>query len=141
MKKAFLTIFIILNLSLSSFCIAQETSIDFDVPKTLDEAQQMGEQVLDVGKKELPGVIKELWYGKVLPVWQKMYDWFYTNIWLKIKNFFGSRVKQEIETRKEIVEQEFEQEKKEVKKELPGILNKIWKFIRDVIHKIKVLWK
>ncbi len=139
MKKAFLTIFIILNLSLFSFCIAQDNG--FEVPENFGEALEIGDRVLDVGKKELPGAIKELWYDNILPIWQKIYDWFYTNIWLKIKNFLGPRVEEEIEARKEIVEQEFDEEKKEVKEELPGFLNNIWKFIRDIFQKIKVLWK
>jgi len=139
MKKTILISFIIFNLVFSGFCFAQDNG--FEAPETFEEAQQLGEEALEIGKKQLPDIIRELWYENVLPVWQKMYDWVYTNIWLKIKNFFGPRVEQEIETRKEIVEQEFEQEREEVEKELPGFLNKIWKFIRDVIHKIKLLWK
>jgi len=139
MKKTILISFILFNLVFSGFSFAQGNS--FEAPETFEEAQELGEEALEIGKKQLPDIIRGFWYEDVLPVWQKMYDWAYTNIWLKIKNFFGSRVKEEIEIRKEIVEQEFEQEKKEVKKELPSIFDKIWKFFRDVIHKIKLLWK
>ena len=139
MKKTILIFLIILNFVFPSFSIAQDDGLK--VPENFEEAQQMGEQALEIGKRDLPGAIKELWYDNVLPVWQKMYDWFYTNVWLKIRNFLGPRVEQEIETRKEIIEEEFEQEKKEVKKELPGVLDKIWKFIRDIFQKIKILWK
>lgn len=132
---------LILGLMPVSFCIAQEIPVYFDAPETFDEAQEMGEQALEIGKRDLPGIVKDIWYNDVLPVWQKMYDWFYTNIWLKITSFFGPRIEQEIETREEIFEEEFKQEKKEVKKELPGLLNKVWKFIRDVVRKLKVLWK
>jgi len=140
MKKQFLTIFILFNLVLSGFCFAQDNII-IEAPETFEEAQQMGEQALEIGKKELPDVIKGLWYDNVLPMWQKMYDWFHAKIWLKIKQLFGSRVEQEIEIRKEIVEQEFEQEKQEVKEELPGVLDRIWQFIRDIVQKLKILWK
>ncbi|MCP6718006.1 MAG: hypothetical protein KJI70_00460 [Patescibacteria group bacterium] len=140
MKKRFLTLFILFNLVLSGFSFAQDDII-IEVPETFEQAQQMGEEVLEIGKRDLPGVVKELWYGKVLPMWQKMYDWAYTNVWLKVKNFFGPRIEQEIEIRQEIIEQEFEQEKEEVKKELPGFLDRLWQFIRDVIHKIKLLWR
>ncbi len=139
MKKQFLTLFILFNLVLSGFCFAQDDIIK--APETFEEAQQMGEQALEIGKRDLPGIIKELWYGKVLPMWQKMYDWTYINIWVKVKNFLGPRVEKEIEVRKEIVEQEFELEKQEVKKELPGFLDRLWQFIRDVIYKIKLLWE
>jgi len=139
MKKQFLTAFILFNLVLSGFCFAQDDIIK--APETFEEAQQMGEQALEIGKRDLPGIVKELWYGKVLPMWQKMYDWAYVNIWLKVQGFFGPRVEKEIEVRKEIIEQEFEYEKKEVKKELPGLFDKTWQFMRDVIDKIKVLWK
>jgi len=139
MKTTILISFIIFNLVFSSFCFAQGNGLE--VPETLDEAQEVGEQALEIGKKELPDIIKELWYENVLPVWQKMYDWFYANIWLKIKNFFGPRIEQEIETRKEVVDQEFEQEKEEVKKELPGLIDKIWQFIKDAIYRMKLLWE
>jgi len=143
MKKIILISLIILNLGLSSFSFAQDTTIE--VPESFEEAQQIGEQALDVGKEKLPDIIKEIWREKVLPVWQKMYDWFYENIWLKIKGFFSRevepRVEQEIEIRKEIVDQEFEQEKEEVKKDLPKFLNSIWNFIRDIVQKLKILWE
>jgi len=137
--RTILISFVIFNLALSGFCIAQDNG--FEAPESFEEAQQMGEKVLDVGKKELPGIVKNIWNENVLPVWQKMYDWFYTNIWSKIKNLFGSRIEKEIETRKEIFEEEFEQEKKEVKKEAPGLFNYIRKFIRDIVKKFKILWK
>lgn len=143
MRKTILITLIILNMCFSSFCVAQNNSME--VPESFEEAQQMGEQALDIGKEKLPDIIKEIWREKVLPVWQKMYDWFYENIWLKIKGFFSGevepRVEQEIEIRKEIIDQEFEQEKDEAKKEFPGFLNKIWQFIRGVVQKLKILWK
>jgi len=132
---------LILGLMPIGFCLAQDIPVDFDAPETFEQAQQLGEEALEIGKKQLPDIIRDVWKDNVLPVWQKMYDWSYTNIWLRLKNLLGSRVEEEIEIRKEIVDQEFEQEKEEVKKELPGILNKIWKFIRDVVHKLKILWK
>ncbi len=141
MKKTILISFIIFNLVFSGFCLAQDIPVDFEIPETFEEAQQLGEEALEIGKKQLPDIIKDTWYNNVLPVWQNMYDWAYTNIWLRIKNLLGSRVEQEIEIRKEIVDQEFEQEKEEVKKELPGILNKILEFIKNVVYKLKILWK
>ncbi len=139
MKKTILISFVIFNLVFSGFSFAQDNG--FEAPETFEEAQKIGEQALEIGKKQLPDIIKELWYDNVLPMWQKMYDWFYINIWLKIKNLFGSRLEDEIEKRKEIIGQEFEQEKEEVKEELPGFFKKLRKFIRDVFNKLKILWK
>ena len=139
MKKTILISFVIFNLVSSGFCFAQDNGLE--APETFEEAQEMGEQALEIGKKQLPDIIRGIWYEDVLPVWQRMYDWTYTNIWLKLKNFFGSRVGGEIEKRKEIVEQELEQEKEEVKEELPGILDKAWEFIKSVFREIKVLWE
>jgi hypothetical protein len=142
MKKTILISFVVFNLIFSGFCLAaQPAPVDFEAPETFEQAQQLGEEALEIGKKQLPDIIRDIWYNNVLPVWQNMYDWSYTNIWLKIKNFLGSRVEEEIETRKDIVEGEFEQEKEELKKELPGTLDKIWKFIGDVVQKLKILWK
>jgi len=131
-------VFFFLSLFLTSFCFA---SNGVQVPETFEEARDVGERALETTTEELPEILERIWEESVLPVWESMYDWFSENIWSKVKDFFGSRIEDEIEIRKEIVDQEFEMEKEEAKEELPGILDKIWKFIRDVAHKLKILWK
>ncbi len=77
-------------------------------PETLEEAKEIGERALETIPKELPGILERIWKEEVLPIWQKMYDWFMANIWPKIKGWFKEevepRAKEEIEKRKEIIE-------------------------------------
>jgi len=84
------------------------------MPETIEEAKELGKKALEVGEKELPGIIAKTWQEKILPVWQKMWHWFKTNIWSRVENWLRS----EIEKRKEILKEGLEAEKKEIKEEL-----------------------
>ena len=121
-----------------SFLSANLSSAQLEQPETFEEAKEMGEDIVEVTKRDLPSIIKRIFKEQVLPIWQKMYDWFYTNIWLKLKNFFQyeviPRLKGEYEKRKPQIEQEFKEEKEELKEELPELGKSIW-------ERFKELWK
>lgn len=121
-----------------SFLLSNLASAQLEQPKTFEEAKEMGEQALETGRRDLPGIIEKTLKEKVFPIWQKMYDWYYANIWLKIKNFFQyevvPRIKGEYEKRKVQIKQEFEEEKEELRKELPELGKTIW-------ERFKELWK
>ena len=121
-----------------SFLSVNISFAQLEQPETFEEAKEMGEQALETGQRDLPGIIERILKEKVFPIWQKMYEWFYTNIFLKIKNFFQyeviPRLKGEYEKRKPQIEQEFEEEKEELKKELPELGKSIW-------ERFKELWR
>ncbi|MCP6719374.1 MAG: hypothetical protein KJI71_04030 [Patescibacteria group bacterium] len=127
-KTKSLAILIIFGLVLSfpGFSFAQTENIE--IPETLEEARELGEEVVGVGKKELPGVMERLWKEDVLPVWQKMYDWFYNNIWFKVANL----LKLEVEKRKSIIGEELKKETQEVKEELPGVTKSLWERFKEL---------
>jgi len=132
-------------------------------PENLEEAKKMGEKALEATQKELPGILEKIWKEEVLPVWQKMYDWFNelrihftfefeVNVLPKIKSWFNElkihftsefkkeiepKVKEEIEKRKPVVEEEFQKEKKElkedVKTELPKVGKSLWERFQELI--------
>ena len=133
--KNIINVLLILGLILPSFSFAQNQPIS--PPKTLEEAKEMGEKALETGQKELPGIIEEIWKEEVLPVWQKMYDWFKKNIWPKIESWFKKevqpRAKEEIEKRKPLIEEEFKKEKGELKEELPGVTKSLWERFKELI--------
>jgi len=120
---------------LPSFSFAQNQPIS--PPKTLEEAKEMGEKALETGQKELPGIIEKIWKEEVLPVWQKMYDWFKKNIWPKIESWFKKevqpRAKEEIEKRKPLIEEEFKKEKEEMKEEVPKVTKSLWEKFKELI--------
>lgn len=122
----------IIGLLLPSFSFAQ-----VEQPETLEEAKEMGEKALEVSKKELPGILEKIWEEDVLPLWEKMYNWFMINIWPKIERWFKKevepRVKEEVEKRKPIIEEEFEKEKEEAKKELPKVTKSLWKRFKELL--------
>jgi len=133
--KNIINVLLILGLILPSFSFAQNQPIS--PPKTLEEAKEMGEKALETGQKELPGIIEKIWKEEVLPVWQKMYDWFKKNIWPKIESWFKKevqpRAKEEIEKRKPLIEEEFKKEKGELKEELPGVTKSLWERFKELI--------
>ncbi len=123
-------IFAIVGLLLPNFSFTQEKVLQ--LPETLEEAKEIGEKAFGITKKELPGILKRIWKEEVLPIWQKMDDWFKANIWPKIKAWF-KREKEEIEKRKLIIEEEFKKEKKEIKEELPKVGKSLWEKFKELI--------
>jgi len=134
-KNIIINVLLIFCLILPSFSFAQNQPIS--PPKTLEEAKEMGEKALETGQKELPGIIEKIWKEEVLPVWQKMYDWFKKNIWPKIESWFKKevqpRAKEEIEKRKPLIEEEFKKEKEEMKEEVPKVTKSLWEKFKELI--------
>ena len=135
MIKKIAVISAICGLLLPVFIFAQEQG--FEQPETFEEVKEMGEKSLEVGKRELPGVLEKIWQEEILPVWQRMYNWFMENAWPKIENWFKQeiepRTKEEIEKRKPIIEEEFKKEKEEVKEELPEVTKSLWEKFKELI--------
>jgi len=145
MMKKLIPILVIFGLLLPSFSLINSPPVSFaqiEPPETLEGAKEMGEEALETTQKELPGILEKTWKEEVLPVWQKMYRWFEINIWAKIKSWFKNevapRVKEEIEKRKPIIEEEFEKEKEEtkeeIKEELPKIGKSLWERFKELIR-------
>jgi hypothetical protein len=132
-----IAILILAGLLLPSFSFAQEQVPPIKAPETIEEVKEMGEKALEVGEKELPGIIERIWKEEVLPIWQKMYDWFKTNIWPKIQGWFKKEVTPEIEKRKPLIKEEFQKEKKEMKEsaktELPKVSKSLWEKFKELI--------
>ena len=128
MIKKIISILIISGLLLPIFSFAQNQ--EFKQPETFEEVQEVGERALETTQKELPGILKQIWKEEILPIWQKMYDWFKTNIWPTIESWFKKeiepRVKEEAEKRKPIIEEEFKKEKEEAKEEVPEVTKSLW---------------
>lgn len=133
--KNLVCLLIMLGLILPVFSLAQ-TENQVSPPETLDEAKQMGEKALEVGQKELPGIIERIWKEEVMPIWQKMFDWFKANIWPKITDWFKKIIQPEIEKRKPIIEEEFMKEKKEMKTDVENQLPKIWDYLWEKFKKL-----
>lgn len=119
---------------------AQEEQAPIQAPETIQEAQGLGLQIL----QGIPGAVKEVWEGEVLPLWAKMwqiakniwdryiFSWI-RSLWEQLLSLFG----QEIEKRKPIIEQEFQREKEELKQELkekiPDPQKTLWDLIKGFL--------
>ena len=120
---------IISGLFLSNFGFAQAPQIA--PSETMEEPKEMREQAL-------PGIlekIERIWKEEVLPIWQRIYNWFMTNIWPKIERWFKKEVEprtEEIEKRKLIIE-EFKKEKEELKAELSKLGKSLWERFKELI--------
>ena len=126
--RKIITILIILGLFMPVLSFSQETSITS--PETVEEAKELGKKALEVGEKELPGILQKIWQEDVLPIWTKMFNWFKDNIWIKI----WPLAEEEIEKRKPIIEEEFEKEKEELKEEAPEIGKSLWEKFKELIR-------
>lgn len=129
----------ILILPSFSFVLAQNQPIE--MPGTLDEAKEMGEEFSQEAKEKLPGILEKLWKEEVVPVWGAMWswakNWWQETIWPRITGFFKEKIKppveEEIEKRKTIIKEEFEKEKEELKKEAPEIGKSLWERFKEII--------
>ena len=119
---------VLISLTYLPFNIKAQDEIPLHAPKDLEEIQEFGEGMLDAGKEKLPDIIKGVWDEEVIPIWQKMYDWFDLNIGSKFKELFD----EEVEKRKPVIEQEYEKEKKEVKEELPIVTQSLWERLLEL---------
>jgi len=136
--KIKLSVLIIIGLMLPSFAFLQTQPIA--PPENLEGAKKMGEKALETTQKELPGILEKIWKEEVLPIWQKMYDWFKVNIWPKIESLFKTKIQpqitKEVEKRKPIIGEEFQKEKKEMKESVPTtkttVLN-LWEKFKELI--------
>ena len=117
-----------INFILSTFVLAQELP-KIEAPENLEEAKEMGERALKEAGKQLPGILEKVWKEEVLPIWQKMWEWFKNNIWLKIEALF----QKEAQKRKPIIEEEFQKEKEELKEELPETTKSLWEKFKELI--------
>ena len=130
-----LIILIISALLLPSFSFAQTDKVS--VPENFDEAKNIGQKAWCIIKEELPQRIERIWQEEVLPVWQKMYNWFLEKIWLKVRSWFETNfyplIKEEVEKRKPVVEEEFQKEKQELKEEAPRVGQSLWERFKELI--------
>lgn len=127
----------ITGIILPSFSVALTQTPKIETPETLEEAKEMGKKAGEELKRELPGILEKIWKEEVLPLWQKMWDWFKniwdTYLWPKIE----PRIKEEIEKRRPIIEEELEKEKKEmmeeIKEQAPKVGKNLWERFKDLI--------
>ena len=133
--KQIITILLLTGFLLPNFAFSQDDLIT--APEDFEEVKELGERALEVGEKELPGTLERIWKEEVLPVWQKMYDWFKDNIWPKIENWYVSiikpRAEEEIEKRRPEVEEELQKEKEEMKAEGKELGKSLWEKFIEII--------
>lgn len=118
----------IIGLLLPNFSFAQNQT--FPVPWTLEEARAFLERMFGIIKETLPTMIKKIWDEEVLPIWQKMFEWFKLNIWEKIK----PGAEEELEKRKSILKEEFPKAKEELKKETPVVTKSLWEKLKELFQ-------
>lgn len=137
-KKTKLHLFLPLFFLVFCFLISNKAVAEINQPKTLEESKNFIAKAIDILVKEMPGKISEIWRNQVLPIWQKMWDWF-SNFWKKnlgdkigsfwydfIKpkiNYFLDKIRtllgQTIEKNQPIVEKELQKGEEGIKKNLP----------------------
>ena len=124
-------------------------------PDTPEEAVEMGKEVTEEAKENLPGILEKIWKEEILPFWKRMiievrsfivlcftraWDWtkecWKDTLWPRLKGLWERKVKspveEEAEKRKEIIEERVEKEKKEIEEKFISETSKsIWGEIKD----------
>ena len=129
--KVLLAALIVLGVILPNFSFAEEAKIE--VPENLEEVKELGGKAVEIGKKELPETMEKAWQEEVLPLWQRMYDWFKRSVW---EPYFAPFFQKEIEKRKPEIKEEFEKEKQEMKEpakeEIPKATKSLWEKLKEL---------
>jgi hypothetical protein len=135
-KKILINFLIIAGLIFPILSLAQQQPIS--PPENMEQAKELGQKMGESAKENFPGVIRKAWEEDVLPIWRKMYNWFKENIWSRIVEFFKNliqpKIKEEVEKRKPIIEEEFQKEKQEMKNELPEVTKSLWGRFKELIR-------
>jgi len=120
----------------TAYSLTQEPT---EAPRTLEEAESLGERILF----GFPEALKKPW-EEALVIWGKIANWFrgfwnsyilplFQSVWYNISSFLGK----EVERRKPEIKEEFEKEKKEMKEEIkvevPKIGESIWQRFKELI--------
>jgi hypothetical protein len=143
-KKAYKIIVImsIIGLILPFFALSVHTGYEgMEIPKTLKEAEKMGQEAGERAVSEMPGILKGVWQKEVLPVWRGIWD-LAEKLWNLLifpsfKGFFAKeiepRIKKEVKKRRPVLEKELQKEQEELKEDLPKISKGVWERFKELI--------
>ncbi|MDD5144828.1 MAG: hypothetical protein PHW72_01770 [Candidatus Pacebacteria bacterium] len=126
--KKILSIAILSGLLFSNISLAQLTP-----PDTVEESKEIIEKGIDLSIKELPQNIMRIFKEEALPVWTKMYTWFYERLGKKIVAWFNKEISPEIKKREPQFKEEFAKEKEEMREDLPQAGKSLWEKFRELI--------
>ncbi len=133
MKKIIIILILVGFLS-PNLSFGQWEQPPIEQPQTMEETKALGTKALEVIKKDLPNILKKIWQEEVLPVWQKMWNWFKINIW---ERYFKPLFQKEVEKRGPTIKEEFEKEKQETKEsaktEVPQAIKSLWEKFKELI--------
>ncbi len=129
MIKKLISILIIFGFLVPSFSFAQG-SPQLAPPETIEKLKEMLQRATEVVQGVLPGTLEKTWKEEVLPIWQKMWDWFKKTFW---DPYIAPFFEKEVEKRKPIVKKEFQKEKEEMKQELPEVIKSLWDKLKELI--------
>ena len=111
----------------TTFASSQLSEAPIRAPENLEEAEQMGKNIL----WGFPEAIKKPWQ-EALSFWKRAGNWFLKwlrIIWQKICLFFGK----EVEIKKTDVQKKLEREKQELKEEVSGGTKSLWQRFKELI--------
>jgi hypothetical protein len=122
--KKIIIVLIIFGFLLPSFSLGEVPNI-IEAPKTIDEVKKMAEETIVDTKRELPGILEQIWRNEVLPIWRNMWRWLNSKI---------QTIWQGIQERKSIIKEELKREKEEIKKGVSEISRLLWGKFKELIQ-------
>ena len=108
------------------------------MPQTIGEAKDFVIGVLS----KLPEAVKNVWQEEALPIWQKMWEWFFgfweSTIWPVLESWRDKLLGllgKEVEKRSSELKKDIKQEiKEEIKETAPAVGNSLWEKFKDLLR-------
>ena len=130
MEEKILIAIIIVSLLICVSVAAQIGSNNVQVPENMQQAGDFAQNVVNQGKKDLPGIIKNLWENSVLPIWKSMYNWADSYFLQKAKQLISN----EIQFRKPIVKEEFQKSTEQMGQDITTTTNSEWERFKELFQ-------
>ena len=105
-KRKTIAIWLMVGLFLPILPVAALAETGLEPPETIEEAKTFGLGIL----RSLPEAVKKIWQEQVLPLWQRMWQWFKEQL-RKLWHWFLGLLGREVERVKPEIEEKVEQTK------------------------------
>ncbi len=99
-----------------------------ETPNTIDEAKQIGEQLID----DSPGIFSSAWreitkvFVKIWGYLERIFGGIFRAVWNLLDN--------EVEKRKPEAQEEFQKEIQEMKEDIPKTTQTLWERLKDLFN-------
>jgi len=126
--RKYIIFIITISILLNSGVVFAEKDIPIGAPNTIDEAQWLGQRIMN----DIPGAFKTAWREGVY-IFAKAWGWIF-GVLKSIGNSLLSILDKEVERKRPEVEEEFNKEIEEMKEDIPKTTRSLWERFKDLVY-------